>query len=50
VRLEGLGKLKKKSILSVLEPATFGLVTWFLNQLRYCVQKKEEKIIIGLQG
>jgi hypothetical protein len=34
VRLEGLGKLKKKSASSELEPATFRLVEC-LNQLRY---------------
>jgi hypothetical protein len=38
VRLEGLGKLKKnKSTSSGLGPATFRLVAWCLNQLRYRV-------------
>jgi hypothetical protein len=38
VRLEGLGKLKKKkSTSSRLEPATFRLVAYCLNQLRYRV-------------
>jgi hypothetical protein len=38
VRLEGLVQLKKKSIISSgIEPATFRLVAWCLNQLRYRV-------------
>jgi hypothetical protein len=36
VRLEGLGKLKK-STSSGLESATFRLIAWCLNQLRYRV-------------
>jgi hypothetical protein len=36
VRLEGLGELKK-STSSGLEPATFRLVGWCLNELRYLV-------------
>jgi hypothetical protein len=36
VRLEELGQLKK-STSSGLEPATFWLVAYCLNQLRYCV-------------
>jgi hypothetical protein len=35
VRLEGLGKLKKKK--DLIEPATFQLVAQRLNQLRYRV-------------
>jgi hypothetical protein len=34
MQLEGLGQLKK-STPSVLDPATFRLVAWYLNQLRY---------------
>jgi hypothetical protein len=34
VRLEGLGELKN-STSSALEPATFRLVAWSLNHLRY---------------
>jgi hypothetical protein len=38
LRLEGLGKLKKNSINSSgIEPATFRLVAYCLNQLRYHV-------------
>jgi hypothetical protein len=38
LQLEGLGKLKKKSMISSgLEPATFWLVPYSLNHLRYCV-------------
>jgi hypothetical protein len=37
VRLEGLGKLKKKKPSSGLHPATCRLVAWCLNQLRYRV-------------
>jgi hypothetical protein len=36
MRLEGLGKLKK-STSSGLDPATFRLAAYCLNQLRYCV-------------
>jgi hypothetical protein len=36
-KLGGLGKLKKKSASSGLEPATFQLVAWCLNQLCYRV-------------
>jgi hypothetical protein len=38
VRLEGLGKLKK-STSSGLDPATFRLVAYDLNQLRYRVPR-----------
>jgi hypothetical protein len=41
VRLEGLGKLKKKKkliISSGLETATFRLAAQRLDQLRYCVR------------
>jgi hypothetical protein len=37
VQLEGLGQLKNPVILSEIEPATFRLVAWCLNQLRYRV-------------
>jgi hypothetical protein len=37
MRLEGLGQLKNPVISSGFEPATFWLVTQFLNQLRYRV-------------
>jgi hypothetical protein len=40
VRLEGLGKLKKKSTLSGLDPATFRLVANCLNQLRYLMPQE----------
>jgi hypothetical protein len=37
MRLEGLGKLKNPLTSSVTEPATFRLVAFCLNQLRYRV-------------
>jgi hypothetical protein len=37
VRLERLGQLKNSVTSSELEPATFRLVAWRLNQLRYRV-------------
>jgi hypothetical protein len=37
VRLEGLGHLKTPMTLSTIEPATFQLIAFFLNQLRYRV-------------
>jgi hypothetical protein len=42
VRLEGLGQLKKSN--DGIEPATFRLVAWCLNQLRYRVPPWEEQI------
>jgi hypothetical protein len=39
VRLEGFGKLKK-STSSGLEPATFELVAYYLNQLSYRVPQR----------
>jgi hypothetical protein len=37
VWLEGLGQLKNPLTSSGIEPATFQLVAWCHNQLRYCV-------------
>jgi hypothetical protein len=37
VRLEELGQLKNPMTSSGIEPATFRLVAWCLNQLRYRV-------------
>jgi hypothetical protein len=44
VRLEGLGKLKNPMASSGLEPATFRLGAWCINQLRYRVPPNEEMI------
>jgi hypothetical protein len=44
VRLEGLGQLKDPITSSGLEPATFRLVAWFLNQLRYGVPLFSENL------
>jgi hypothetical protein len=41
VRLEGLGQLKNSTTLG-LEPATFWLVAYCLNQLRYRVPLRKE--------
>jgi hypothetical protein len=37
VRLEGLGQFKNPITTLGIEPATFRLVSWCLNQLRYRV-------------
>jgi hypothetical protein len=37
MRLEGLGQLKNAMTSSGLEPATFRLVAYYLNKLRYRV-------------
>jgi hypothetical protein len=37
VRLEGLGELKNRMTSSGIEPATFRLVAWCLNQLYYYI-------------
>jgi hypothetical protein len=39
VRLEGLGQLKNPMTSSGMEPATFRLVAYCLNQLRYRVSR-----------
>jgi hypothetical protein len=44
MRLEGLGKLKKKSTPSGLEPATFRIVAQCVNQLRYRVPSRVQKL------
>jgi hypothetical protein len=44
VRLEELGKLKNPMTTSGTEPATFLLVAWCLNQLRYHVPPKLSKL------
>jgi hypothetical protein len=52
VWLEGLGELKNLMTSSGIEPATFQLVAWLLNQLRYRVPpssnyiKKKQFIIL----
>jgi hypothetical protein len=50
VRLEGLGQLKKKSTSSGPEPATFRLVAWCLNQLRYRVPPYALKLFCSRSG
>jgi hypothetical protein len=51
VRLEGLGQLKNPMTSSGIEPATFRLVAYCLNQLRYCVPRDgEECVIIQFYG
>jgi hypothetical protein len=48
VRLEGLDKLKNSTSFG-LEPATFRLVTYYLNQLRYRVPQIGETLLLRLQ-
>jgi hypothetical protein len=49
VRLEGLGKLKKKSLTSSgFESASIWLVAEYLNQLRYRVSERDDSLLILL--
>jgi hypothetical protein len=41
VRLEGLGQLKNPMTSSGIEPATFRIVAWWLNEQRYRVILKK---------
>jgi hypothetical protein len=43
VRLEGLGQLKNPITSSEIEPATFQLVAYCLNQLRYRVTQLRKR-------
>jgi hypothetical protein len=36
-QMKGSGKFKKSNYLIRIEPVTFQLVAWYLNQLCYCV-------------
>jgi hypothetical protein len=45
VRLEGLDQLKNP-LTPKIEPATFWLVAWCLNQLCYCILRYEENFEI----
>jgi hypothetical protein len=46
VRLEGLDQVKNPMTSSGIEPATFQLVAWCLNQLRYGMPQYSEHLLL----